>query len=99
MSSFGNRKIDSERLDFFEEITDEALSNERGGLTFGEAAALEKKEVFGIEGTECGGVATADIIGFDFKRGERGGPGLAREEELAHFLVTLGLGCVFGNGE
>ena len=71
MSSFGNRKIDSECSDFFEEVLTESLGDETDGSVFGEAAASEKEELLRIGRAHGGGVATADIISFDFERRER----------------------------
>ena len=71
MSSFGNREIDSECPDFFEEVVAESLGDETDGSWFGEAAASEKEELLRIGRAHGGGVATADIISFDFERRER----------------------------
>lgn len=67
MSSFGNREIDTKHPYFFEEVTAEALGDERGGSGFGESAVSEKEELLRIGRAHGGCVAAADIIGFDFE--------------------------------
>jgi len=71
MSSFGNRKIDSECSDFFEEVLAESLGDECDGGSFGEATASEEEELLRIGCAHGGRMAAADIISFDFERRER----------------------------
>ena len=72
MSIFGNRKIDSECLDFFEEVLAESLGDETDGGWFGEATASEEEELLRIGCAHGGRMAAADIVSFDFERGESG---------------------------
>ena len=71
MSSFGNRKIDSECSDFFDVVLAESVGGECDGGSCGEATASEEEELLRIGCAHGGRMAAADIISFDFERRER----------------------------